>query len=157
MDDQIFIQHLSKAMRFCSRAEYCEFDVKKKLTTWKTPFEYHDQIIDRLKEENFLNHERYAEAYVKDKLRYNFWGRRKITYMLSSKKVESNHIDNALSQIDPEEYKEILSIQINQKFRSTKEQDEQKLKAKLFNFCASRGYESELSFQIINQILASIK
>ena len=73
-------------MRYCSKAEHCIDDVRQKLWTWKVPTEEHDDIINTLIDNNFINEQRYAEAFVKDKFRFNHWGRIKISLMLRAKK-----------------------------------------------------------------------
>ena len=67
-----------------------------------------DAIIDRLKHERYLDNERYARAYCRDKLRFNGWGRIKIGYMLRGKGIEQEFIDAALADIDEEQYADIL-------------------------------------------------
>ena len=44
------------------------------------------RIIEMLKKENFINEERYAIGFVKDKFNYNKWGKIKIAAPPQSKK-----------------------------------------------------------------------
>ena len=88
----------------CARCEQAEGDLRKKLRDWGIASSDADAIIDRLKQERYLDNERYAHAYCRDKLRFNGWGRIKIAFMLKGKGVEQEFIDAALAQIDEEQY-----------------------------------------------------
>ena len=68
-----------KASYYCSLSEHCIQKVREKLVQWGTPKEFIDPIIDKLLEDDYINEERFARAFVKDKFRFNHWGRVKIT------------------------------------------------------------------------------
>jgi len=57
-------------------------------------------IVERLVQEKFIDEERYAIAFAKDKFRFSGWGRIKIRYALQQKRIGNNDIVNALSLID---------------------------------------------------------
>ena len=132
-------------MRYCSKAEHCIDDVRQKLWTWKVPTEEHDDIINTLIDNNFINEQRYAEAFVKDKFRFNHWGRIKISLMLRAKKIDAAIIDDALSSIDEEEYLDTLRSLIS---RWSAETDQQKLMHKAL----SRGFEPNLVREVISSL-----
>ena len=66
-------QALSRLAALCSRGEQAESDMRRKLQRWGIDLGETDRIVQRLKEENFLNEERYARAFVRDKARFNGW------------------------------------------------------------------------------------
>jgi len=153
MDNPLFKKYLTKAMAFCSRAEYCIDDIKRKMQLWKVPDELHNEIIDLLIDDNFISHKRYAESFARGKMRYNHWGKIKIKYMLKAKHIEQQYIDEAINMLKDKEYNEIVQSQIITKNKGIKETENLKRKAKLMNFAASRGYETDLALKFINQIL----
>ena len=57
----------------CARSEQAEGDLRRKLHDWALQPSDADAIIDRLKHERYLDNERYARAYCRDKLRFNGW------------------------------------------------------------------------------------
>jgi regulatory protein len=150
---KVFGQALSRAMFYCSRAEHCPADVFDKLSQWQVPEELWDKIVAKLTEENFLSEERFTRAYVLDKIRYNKWGKQKVAFQLRAKQIPRSAIDTAFLEIDDDEYRTIIQYELEKKCLATKEPDSYKLKAKLVNFAASRGYEIDLCNPIIDNLL----
>lgn len=141
----------------CSIKEICEFDAKNKLL--KLGLSQYDisEIIDWLIDENFINNTRFAQFYVRDKYRFNKWGRNKITMYLKSKQINSKDINLALQEINEKEYIEILSNVIKQKYNSTsKENDQYKRKVKIINNALSKGFEMNLIINIVDKVIKLI-
>lgn len=136
----------------CARCEQAEGDLRKKLREWGIASSDTDAIISRLKQERYLDNERYARAYCRDKLRFNGWGRIKIAFMLKGKGIEQEFIDAALAQIDEEQYVNILNEALEAKARSLKDKEPQQARASLLRFAASRGFESNLIFPAVSRL-----
>lgn len=143
---------LNKAATYASRCEHCESEVREKLVTWGGTNEETDEIIAYLIEERYVDNQRYANSYTRDKFRFNHWGKYKIGMMLKSKDIESEFIEEALSQIDEEEYLEKLQQILQDKLRSLKYSSEYEKKGKLFKFAQSRGFESGAISKVIDSI-----
>ncbi|MGD0341149.1 MAG: regulatory protein RecX [Bacteroidales bacterium] len=141
---------LSKAMALCSRREYCPEDIRLKMQSWGISEDNAGKIIGILVKENFLNESRYAEAFVKDKFNYNKWGKVKIAAHLKMKKIPDGVVRNALSCIDNESYRKILNDLIVSHRRNIKAKNQYDLKGKLLRFGLSKGFESELLYNIIS-------
>ena len=142
-----------KAMQYCSRRECCRMDIFEKAVSWGcTPAEAND-LVDFLVEQKFIDERRYTEAFVKDKLRFNKWGRMKISYMLHSKNIDNNIITSVLSEIDYTEYKNVLTEEIQKKIKNIRVETEYEIKGKIFRFASSRGFETELINEVIFSIL----
>ena len=62
----------------CSTAEYCTNDIEKKMRRWEMDETSIKKIIQRLLDEHFIDNTRYCRAFIKDKILFNRWGRRKI-------------------------------------------------------------------------------
>jgi regulatory protein len=146
----------SRLAKLCSTKEVCEHDALEKLLKWEITYPNAMSIIDWLIDEKFINNNRYAHCFVKDKYRFNKWGRIKIRYALRLKKVSSADIDDAMIEINEKEYHEILLQVVKAKILSSKENDAYKLKAKVFANAQSKGYESELIFNAIDEIQRSL-
>jgi len=68
---------LEKAMAQCSRREYCSDDIRNKLSLWGVDNDDIGKILRILISDNFINEPRYATAFVRDKFKYNKWGKLK--------------------------------------------------------------------------------
>jgi len=140
---------LHKAAALCSQSEKCEWDIREKLRTWEIPDNEADGIIAHLKKENFLDENRFAAFFVKDKFRFNKWGRVKIAYSLKMKHISSPVIQEAMLAIDDEEYRSVLCKMLKIKQKELKYKDEYDCRVKLVRFAQSRGFEYEVIAQVI--------
>ena len=143
---------LDKAMAHCSHREFCCDDIRNKLLQWGVENNDVEKIIEILINENFINESRYATAFVRDKFRYNKWGKVKIATHLKSKKIPSDIIGPALDAIDHEYYVNFLRGLLEGHGRSVKAKNKMDLKAKLLRFALSKGFESSLVYDILNEI-----
>lgn len=142
---------LNKAMYLCSKAEKCKSDIRKKMYDWKVKPEEHEKIIAELIKQKYIDEERYTQLYVRDKFKFNKWGKIKIRAMLFQKQISEKTIDNALTKIKQEEYFEMLKNVINQKEKQLKEIDAYKKKTKLLQFLSSKGFEPNFIMQVIEK------
>ncbi len=146
-------QALAKAMAMCSQSERCRFDVVAKLRLWELSEEEVSRAINYLIKERFLNEERYVDFYINDKLRFNKWGKVKLTYMLRQKQIPEALISSALSRIDEAFYRKVLSDLLQSKIKSVKGASDYERKGKLAVFAQGHGFETELAFHIANQLI----
>ena len=125
----------------CSVSEQCLSDIEAKLSRYDLTEEERTRILRHLVEEKYVDDRRYAEAYVKDKYRFNKWGRIKIAQGLRMKGIDNETIKSAMEAIDEEEYQEILRDLIKAKRRSTRGSSEYEINGKLIRFATGRGFE----------------
>jgi len=151
-EETLYKASLSKAMALCSRREYCPEDIRLKLQSWGMGENDTGRVIEILIKENFLNENRFAEAFVKDKFNYNKWGKVKIVAHLKMKKIPSGIIRSALDCIDDEIYRKTLSDLIVSHRRSVKAKNQYDLKGKLLRFGLSKGFESSLLYELLNEM-----
>ena len=133
----------------CAQAEHCEQEMRDKMKRWELDETVQNRIIDRLTKERYLDHERYARAFVKDKIRYNKWGRRKVQQALWMKRIDNDIQQRVLDEIDEKEYLDVLRPLLKQKRKSIKADSDYELNQKLVRFALSRGF----TFDIIRQCL----
>jgi len=143
---------LSKAAKYCARRETCEFDLRRKLQQWGASGDVVDEVVARLKQQGFIDHSRYAQAFVNDKLRFDRWGKVKIRYALRQKRIEEDYIDAALDAIDSRFYIQVLEKVLQTKMRNLPS-DDPHLRQKLLNYAINRGFEYDLTNSILDQIL----
>ena len=150
-----FEQALIKASEICARQEKCIFDIEKKLKVWGVEEQIACKVIDQLIKEKFIDEQRYISYYVRDKFRFNGWGKIKIRWQLKAKNIVGTLVDEVLSQISDEEYKDALAQLLIKKRRNIKKDDKRgddkyKIKASLIRHAASRGFEPNLIYQLLD-------
>lgn len=143
---------LNRAMVLCSKTEYCISDIRQKLESWGLGRTGAEEVIRKLIKENFINEERYAGAFVRDKYRYNKWGKVKITSQLRAKGIPSGIIDSAMSFLDDGEYRQLIKDMLLSHRKSVKAKNQYDLKGKLLRYGLSKGFESNLLYDILNDL-----
>ena len=133
----------------CAQAEHCQQEMRDKMRRWELDETVQNRIIDRLIKERYVDDERYARAFVKDKIRYNKWGRRKVQQALWQKHIDADVQQQVLDEIDEKEYLDILRPLLKQKRKSIKAESDYELNQKLVRFALGRGF----GFDIIRQCL----
>ena len=133
----------------CAQAEHCEQEMRDKMKRWEIDATTQDSIIARLVKERYIDNERYARAFVKDKIRYNKWGRRKVQQALWMKRISDDIQQRVLDEIDEKEYLDVLIPLLKQKRKTIKANNDYELNQKLVRFALSRGFD----FSIIRQCL----
>lgn len=150
--EQIGEKLLKRLAAQCSRKEYCEFDIREKLSHATISPKDSNEIIAILKKLNMINDERYAMAYANDKFKFNKWGKQKIKTMLQMKYITEHIIELAIAQIDSNSHKEQCLALLQNKARSTKAKDIFELKNKLLRYAIGRGFDYETSLQALSEI-----
>ncbi len=148
-----FKQALNKAEALCSRKEYCKADIRKKLKKWEVEEVKHDQILDQLCADKFIDESRFASFFVRDKFKFNHWGKIKITYHLKQKGLDNETIQNAIAQIDNDTYREKLEEVVREKLKEVKNRDFMKKKAALIRNATSKGFEYQEVMPVVDQLL----
>ena len=133
----------------CANAEHCQYEMLEKMKRWELSDEAQARVMARLIEERYVDDRRYARAFVKDKIRYNKWGRRKVQQGLWMKRIDKEIQDEVLDEIDEKEYLDVLKPLLKQKRKSIKANSDYELNQKLVRFAYGRGF----TFDIIRQCL----
>ena len=91
---------LQKAEAYCAYQERSQYEVRGKLISLGIYHQELEQIILNLLETNFLNEERFANAYARGKMRMKSWGKNKIKQGLKFKQVSPPLIKKALQNLN---------------------------------------------------------
>lgn len=147
-------QALSYAAAYCSKAERCEYDIRKKLSSFEIDSEITNKIIQRLKKEGFLNESRFCESFIKDKARFNKWGKNKITFELRKKQISEETIQSCFESLGlDQEFTDTLSKLLSVKSSSIKAKDKYERRIKLSRFALSKGYSYDEIQNCLNKLL----
>ena len=139
-----------KLSALCASAEHCSGEMIEKMQRWEIPAKDQARIVEELIEKQFIDDERYCRAFVKDKIIYNKWGRRKIEQALYMKHIDKGIQQRVLDEIDPSEYVEILRQLLQQKAKSIKAANDYERTQKLMRFALQRGFTMDIIHQCIN-------
>ena len=133
----------------CAQAEHCQYEMLEKMRRWELSEEAQARVMSKLIKERYVDDERYAHAFVKDKIRYNKWGRRKVEQALWQKRIDDDIRTRVLDDVDDEEYLNVLRPLLKQKRKTIKAKNEYELNQKLVRFALGRGF----TFDIIQQCM----
>jgi regulatory protein len=132
---------LNKAATLCSSSEHCISEIAVKLQRYKLPVNAIQHITSRLLKEGFIDERRYAKAFVRDKYRFDKWGRVKIAQALRMKQIKDEDIASGLDEIDETTYREILKNLLDAKQKSIRAESDYERRGKLIRYAAGRGFE----------------
>ena len=133
----------------CAQAEHCQYEMLEKMRRWELPEDAQARVMAKLIKERYVDDERYAQAFVKDKIRYNKWGRRKVEQALWQKRVDEDIRKRVLDDVDDDEYLNVLRPLLKQKRKTIKAKNDYELNQKLVRFALGRGF----TFDIIRQCI----
>lgn len=140
---------LNRLYRYCAYQERATFDIVKQLRKFDLDNSTQEKIINRLKEEGFVDDTRYASIYVAGKLRNNQWGKIKIVIGLKAKNIDPDIISKTINEIDESEYHRILIDLVRRKDKTIHDQNLFIKKHKIARFVISRGFESTIVWEVI--------
>ena len=144
---------LNRTMALCSKMEKCRFDIQQKLNLWKIPANEQNEIIEKLEDLNFINEERFVNSFIKQKFEINKWGKIKIKYLLSQKKINQKLLEAKLNEINNIQYYETLFHKLEKKNKKIKTENKLERKAKLIKFATSHGFEYDIIITEINKLI----
>ena len=142
-------QALLKLMALCARGEHSSGEMLDKMHRWNIDDEAQARIMQRLINERYVDDERFARAFVNDKIKYNQWGSRRIEQALWQKGIDKETRQAVLAEINDEQYLEVLRPLLKAKARSVNANSEYERQMKLARFAIGRGF----TFNLIQQCL----
>ena len=146
---------LLKAQKHCAYQERSQQEIRNKLYEWGLHSAEVEQAIVDLIGAGFMNEERFAIQLASGKFRIKHWGKVKIVQALKMHKISSYCIKKALQQIPDDEYKKSLLRIIEKKAGIIKGKLTPLKSRKLALFAQSKGYESELIWQVLKSLDAN--
>jgi regulatory protein len=150
-------QALSSLMRLCARAERSSGDAKRLMATWGVAEGERAAVLQRLIKERFIDDERYAEAFVREKSRLSGWGEYKIRTALGRKGIATHIIEKALQQLSPEQNRERLTARLSRKIKTVKHSSPYDLKNKLLRYGLSLGFTMDDVIPCVEQFMRERK
>lgn len=144
---------LTSLMRLCARAERSSGDARRLMQNWGIDRQKQQVILKRLIDDRFIDDKRYAEAFVREKIRLSAWGKYKITAALKRKGIADEIIAEALADLNPTDNKKRLQNKLQAKIKHTKYDSEYQLKTKLIRYALSLGFEMDEVMESVNDVM----
>ncbi len=142
---------LHKLERYCSYQDRCSRDVEQKMAGWKIPQASKEKMIKQLKDEGFIDDQRFTKSFVRGKFRVNKWGRNRITYELKIRQLPGSMISEALKEIAEEEYLDTIRALIMKKSGEINPGKTLNKREKIINFVVGKGFELDLVLRMIQE------
>ncbi|MDB5241272.1 MAG: regulatory protein RecX [Spirosoma sp.] len=140
---------LRKAAMFCAYQERTQQEVRERLKEWGLWGDDAEEVIAELIQQNYLNEERFAKSFAGGKFRVKGWGRRKIRQHLQQRGITGYNLDQAMNEIAPADYRTTLTELLDKKRRTLRDDSPLIVKQKLVRYALSKGYESDLVWQVL--------
>ncbi|MCM1990347.1 RecX family transcriptional regulator [Oceanirhabdus seepicola] len=143
----------TKALKYIERGDKTFSQVSEYLEKK----EYSPQVIEKvmgfLLEYDFINDERYAERYVKERKRTD--GKNKIKYALKKKGINEDIITEKLLDINEEEELEAINKIVNKKIQTLIRdgKDEYFIKNKLYSYISTKGFYGDCVLKSIKEAI----
>lgn len=142
-----------KLEAYCAYQERCHKEVRNKLKEMKMIPEAVNKIMVHLIEQNYLNEERFAKAFVRGKFRIKKWGKNRLLKELKLREISKYSIESALKEIDLDEYYITLDELIQKRISQVKGPNIYKKKKKVIDYMLYRGWESNLVYEKLNDYI----
>lgn len=155
MSKKVFtVNEIKKKLEFfCVYQDRCHKEVENKLKEYKVISEARELILLSLLQDNFLNEERFAKSFARGKFRIKKWGKERIIRELKFRDISAYNIKTALKEIDENDYIATLYELVNKKNDSITESNIYKRKKKVVDYVRYKGYESNLIFKVVNELV----
>lgn len=143
-------QALKKLGDLCAKTEHCSGEIMEKMYKMGLPEDAKTRIMEKLTKYSYVDDERFTNAYVYDKIRYNKWGRRKIEQALWAKRIDNKIANLVLDAVPDEEYLSVLRPLLKSKYPTIKAETDYERSVKLIKYALGKGFTFDLIKQCID-------
>jgi len=143
---------LARIQHYCAYQERCGHEVSLKLRQWNVPSDKIRKIIHQLKEEGFINEERYARVFTRSKFHINKWGRAKIRHELKSRTIPEHLVSKAMEEISEDDYIRTIHELIIKKMSEINSGKHLNIREKIITFVTGKGFEFDLTLKVLSEL-----
>lgn len=144
-------------MRLAARSEKSSGDALRLMQNWGVEQSARQGVLQKLIDNKFIDDRRYAEAFVRDKMRFSGWGVFKLRAALRNKGISAEIIEEILHTLNRSDMTERLHERLERKMRTTKYTSRYELKTKLMRYGASLGYDFESVVDVVDALISDIE
>ena len=152
-----YYELLDKSIKLISKRLRSEFEIKNYLETKTNNIILIDNIIDELKIQNLINDQRFAKAYINDKINLSNDGIFKIKNNLLNLGIDEAFIDLELKKNKANINNDKLDKLVMKKIKVNHKYSNYMLKQKILNDMLNLGYDRDEIIRSINNYLIDDK
>ena len=112
--------------------------------------EWIEVVINKLIDLGYLDDNKFAKAFIKDKLKFTSMGDYKIKLELEHLGVSYDIIDENIFMIDEQEIEDKIKKQIDKMIRTNRKYEGNMLKNKVYTHLVSAGFTKEKVIRVLN-------
>lgn len=145
------IEAYNKIIKLLNRKFLTEKEIIKKLKDDNIKKEYIDKIINKLKDNNFINDKVYLQAYIDDEINLKMTGPRKIETDLLKLGFNGQDIKLILNDIEENVWLDKINKMIQKKLKCNHTKSGLSLKINIASYIVHLGYSKEMVMPIIDK------
>jgi regulatory protein len=145
-----------RAFRYLGRRQHSTSELRTKLKQKGCETELINEVLDDLKNKNYLDDTMFAKMFVEEKIKLKLWGEQKLRSELIKRGINSEIISNILQNIISDEDKLNNAMTVaSKKYDSLKNRnvDRDVIKRKLITFLKSRGYNYDVIKEVCDELI----
>ena len=152
LHDEIYMKAKNKALSILSKSDQSEKKLREKLLN-----DYDENIVEEviefLKGYKLINDNLLAEKIVHDNMNLSKFGKNKIKQNLYNKGISASDIQDAISQIDPDEEYENAKYLAEKRLKRLKGEDKNKINQKIYQHLAYKGFNYDIIKRVLRELL----
>ena len=143
-DDQNFYTAYYKMISFLSYKMRTEQEVRNKLRSYHLGKSLTDLVVDKLKEDNYLNKDKYLNSFFHDQIALTLNGPDKIKFDLKKIGYNEDEIDNLIYSINEDEWLNRINKIIDKKLKANHTLSCRMFNLKIRQHLNGLGYSNDL-------------
>lgn len=152
LHDEMYMKAKNKALSVLSKSDQSEKKLREKLLN-----DYDENIVEEviefLKGYKLINDNLLAEKIVHDNMNLSKFGKNKIKQNLYNKGIAASDIQDAISQIDPDEEYENAKYLAEKRLKRLKGEDKNKINQKIYQHLAYKGFSYDIIKRVLRELL----
>lgn len=145
-----------RAFRYLGRRQHSTSELRIKLKQKGYETELINQVLDDLKQKNYLDDTKFAEMFVEEKIKLKLWGEQKLRSELIKRGINSEIISDILrNKITDEDKLNNAMIIASKKYNTLRNRnlDNDVIKRMLISFLNSRGYNYDVIKEVCDELI----
>jgi regulatory protein len=154
-DNRLF--HIKqRAFRYLSRRQHSTSELRIKLKQKGYETDLINEVLDDLKNKNYLDDIEFAKMFVEEKIKLKLWGEQKLRSELIKRGIKSEIISDVLRNIisDEDKLNNVMTV-ASKKYDTLRNRklDNDEIKKKLITFLNSRGYDYAVIKEVCDELI----
>ena len=145
-----------RAFRYLGRRQHSTSELRIKLKQKGYETEFINEVLDDLRQKDYLDDTKFAEMFVEEKIKLKLWGEQKLRSELIKRGIKSEIISdvirNKVSDQDKLSYAMILASKKYETLRN-RNVDKDVIKRKLITFLNSCGYNYDVIKEVCDELI----